>query len=489
MLTIRLPNGIFEYDPSRPLGKPGGFGQVFEGRTAMGQLVAVKQLNVSASDAAHRELRIADELSGRAYQHVIPFIDSGEDAETGRYFVVMPKAEGNLQGAIDKTGQVDPAEAALVLSQIVYGLIEVIELVHRDLKPDNILFFDGKWRIADFGIARFFEEATASNTLKDCLSRYYAAPEQWRGERATHATDVYALGCIGFFLLTGNPPFVTDPCIEHQKQAVPAFTCTDSRLSVLLRTMLRKAPSTRPSLSQVREILDGIVRDAPKSITADAMAVLAESAAQVAEEEQKSEAHHQAKVMVHQERSALAITAFEILKENLERLWGTVHSQISNAVRRDVATAFQIGLGQGYIYVDLSRQNHFDPGLFRQSGWDVICMSHIKVSQQEPMYVWAASLWYMKLPDAVQYRWFETSYFSFRGEQFQPFGTSDFRSADLAAAKVVTNVNIAFGPDHIDDEKEGDFHRRWLWLLAKAAAGQLRHPRSLPITTWPPQFA
>jgi len=74
-----------------------------------------------------------------------------------------------------------------------------------DLKPDNILYHDGKWKIADFGIARFVEEATASNTLKEFLSPWYAAPEQWRLERATHGTDVYALGCIAFCLLTGKP--------------------------------------------------------------------------------------------------------------------------------------------------------------------------------------------------------------------------------------------------------------------------------------------
>ena len=48
---------------------------------------------------------------------------------------------------------------------------------------------------------------------------------------------------------------------------------------------------------------------------------------------------------------------------------------------------------------------------------------------------------------------------------------------------------IAFGPEPIDDEKEDDFHGRWVWLLAKAAAGELRRPRSMPIERWPPQFA
>src|SRR3989338_6870953 len=152
MKTIKLPTGTFEYDPAKPLGRPGGFGQVFAGRTASGDEVAIKKLHVSAADAAHRELRIADELKGRSFDHVIPYIDSGEDADSGDYFVVMVKAEKSRQTAIDRDGPLDTNEAVSVLLQITTGLIEVDELVHRDLKPDNILLHDGKWKIADFGI-------------------------------------------------------------------------------------------------------------------------------------------------------------------------------------------------------------------------------------------------------------------------------------------------------------------------------------------------
>jgi hypothetical protein len=59
----------------------------------------------------------------------------------------------------------------------------------------------------------------------------------------------------------------------------------------------------------------------------------------------------------------------------------------------------------------------------------------------------------------------------------------------MAASNVAGLVNIAFGPHAIDDEKEDDFHHRWIWLLAKAAEGQLGYPRNLPIKEWPPQFA
>src|SRR6266540_2018972 len=99
MTPIKLPTGTFEYDPNRPLGRRGGFGQVFAGLSPNGEDIAVKKLHLSAADAAHRELRIADELRGRSFVHVVPFIDAGEDADTGDYFVVMPKADESLQSA------------------------------------------------------------------------------------------------------------------------------------------------------------------------------------------------------------------------------------------------------------------------------------------------------------------------------------------------------------------------------------------------------
>src|SRR5439155_5804569 len=141
----------FRYDSKKPLGKRGGFGQVFFGLASDGREVAVKKLHVLAADAAHRELSIAGEFKGRTFEHVMPFIDSGEDADTGEYFLVMPRADGSLQEAVERDGGLRPPSAASVLLEMVQGLSEVGEIVHRDLKPDNILCHEGLWKIADFG--------------------------------------------------------------------------------------------------------------------------------------------------------------------------------------------------------------------------------------------------------------------------------------------------------------------------------------------------
>ena len=72
MIEIRLPAGNWFYDPSHLLGPPGGFGFVYLGQSPLGQEVAVKQLRLEADAFAHRELRVADLLSGRQLEHIVP---------------------------------------------------------------------------------------------------------------------------------------------------------------------------------------------------------------------------------------------------------------------------------------------------------------------------------------------------------------------------------------------------------------------------------
>lgn len=486
MKTIKLPTGTFRYDPAKPLGQPGGFGQVFAGETAGGDEVAIKKLHVAAADAAHRELRIADELKGRSFDHVIPFIDSGEDADSGDYFVVMVKAEKSLQTAIDREGALDTNEAVSVLLQITTGLLEVGDLVHRDLKPDNVLLHDGKWKIADFGIARFVEEATATNTLKGCLSPCYAAPEQWRLERATHATDVYALGCAGFCLLTGEPPFTSNPEEQHQKAPLPPFPCTDTRLRALINMMLRKLPETRPVLSRIHGLLTEIVEKPPMGAK-DPLSELVSASAEVAEREQILEAQRQTEEAAKLTRSRLAEAASAIIRDSLERLWGKIHGQVLNAIRirARAQLLFECRLGGSSLTVKRVSTYVIEPGTFAHSGWDVVTSLEASVTQLQDQRVWSSSLWYAKLKGCPEYRWYEVSYYLLEGE-FKVFGCFNLNDADLAAANIMHSVAMAFGPITIDDEKEDEFHGRWIWLLAKASIGQLQPPSSLPIKSWPP---
>jgi len=488
--TIKLPSGAFLYDPTKPLGKPGGFGQVFAGKTSNGEDVAIKKLHISSADAAHRELGIADELKGRSLEFVVPFIDFGEDADSGDYFVVMAKAEQSLQNFIEKKGIVSAEEAASILFQIVKGLNEVEDLVHRDLKPDNVLFHDGKWKIADFGIARFIQAVTSSNTLKEWLSPEYAAPEQWRSERATHATDIYALGCIAFCLLAGNPPFRTNYSEEHQKAPVPQFTCSDSRLRSLISFMLRKMPESRPPLSRVHELLNGIVEKPQIRSQSDSFSALAAAGAKVAEREQQREAEELAALEEQNRRNRLAQHAREILLENIERLWGKIH-HYAPAAKRFQGYQFYVELGDVILQIQIDNTGRAIPTDWeRHSGWDAVTTSYFSFTQRNPNFLWNSSLWYAKLKGKQEYRWYEIGYFSPTAQIPDVVAAPNYRAADDAfiAGRNNSSLVMAYGPLLVDDEAEAEFHSRMVWLLAKGSNGQLSTPLRFPFT-WPPMMS
>lgn len=130
--------------------------------------------------------------------------------------------------------------------------------------------------------------------------------------------------------------------------------------------------------------------------------------------------------------------------------------------------------------------DYVELGSFRHSQWDVVASSVIAVFQSRPKYVWSASLWYGKVRGATEFRWYEVSYWRWSGG-LAPCAAS-IQDADYAASNITHNVSTAFGPVPIDDERENEFHERWILLFSRAASGQLRQPSNMPIQTWPPQF-
>jgi eukaryotic-like serine/threonine-protein kinase len=169
----------------------GGFGRVYEASKDEAGMAVAKL--IPKAPGASREL-LFEELSG--LPNIVPILDFGE-TETD-YVLVMPRAEKSLRQHLDETsGPLATDEATSILLDIVLALaLAALEgnVVHRDLKPENVLLLEDHWCIADFGIARYAEKTTAPDTHKYAWSRAYAAPEQWKLERATAATDVYALG-------------------------------------------------------------------------------------------------------------------------------------------------------------------------------------------------------------------------------------------------------------------------------------------------------
>ncbi len=482
---IRLPRGEWFYDPVRPLGPAGGFGEVFEGRDQAGQPVAVKRLKVTVGEAAHRELKIADELAGKSFGHVLAVFDSGEDSEGGGYFVVMPRAERSLADELRTRRLLPSAEATDILRQIAVGLKEVENLIHRDLKPGNVLYHDGRWKIADFGIARFVEDATSANTVRDFLSAQYAAPEQWTGEHATHATDVYALSCVAYVLLTGEPPFPgPDFRRQHTSENPRALTPADARLRAIFSAGLRKPQSGRPPIDRVIAVLREVsANPAPPTLALAALqsvnAIEAErlsAAAVVAERKRRKNA----------ERNALIATGEDILLVIIDKLKNLAHQHAPEAkIQESNPGKLNIAMGMAQLAIELQGEVPAN-ALFPKAKWKVLAIGQVQVRQGVPPdWSHGATLWYMELPTLPGHRWYEVAYqwnaALARGKPVGPFpiqylqyhGGDIYGRADDAAGPGLRYVEVEFGPTPIDDESAESFLERWLKRLAQAYEGRL----------------
>jgi eukaryotic-like serine/threonine-protein kinase len=487
---IRLPRGVWFYEPLRPLGPKGGFGEVFEGVDQSGNEVAVKRLHVDAAAAAHRELTIADDLAGRTLNHVLPVFDAGQDAETGAYFVVMPRAHGSLSEHIrSRGGRVEEAEAVQILQDIVAGLIEVGDIVHRDLKPANVLMHEGQWKIADFGIARFVADATASNTLKDALTAPFAAPEQWTGEHATNATDVYALGCVAHVLVTGQPPFSgpkqADFQRQHLSETAPALAQSDARLRYIVAAALRKPQSGRPAMRRVATVLAEIsAQPTPVSKPLSALQrVNAIEAERVSEELAKAEVERRKQA----ERDALVNTGTQMLRAIAAEMTSAAkhHAQeakISSGGQELLRLSMGVSGAELVFKLDGAVPSNVN---FSPTDWHPIAIGSITV-QQKIGGEWShgATLWFMRLRDG-EYRWYEVSYKRnpmMEGRQ-PPIGPSGIQvlvggdiygHAAAAAGPGMSHIEIESRPTPIDDENVEGFIERWLGRFAAAYEGKLR---------------
>ncbi len=496
MKQIRLTKGIWQYDPSSPLGKAGGFGTVFAGTSEQYGAVAIKQLHISASDAAHRELRIADELSHRSLDHVIPMLDGGLDAESDFYYVVMARAERSLQDEIKQIGVFTEKGAVSVLRDIAAGLSELRDMVHRDLKPANVLLHDGKWKLADFGIARFVEESTSLQTLKGFLSAQYAAPEQWVDERATPATDIYALGCIAYALVIGRPPFQGPKREDYREQHLhvepPSLETKGSQIRALVASMMRKVPQGRPSIDRVIQLLEGISAEKTKAMQGLGFSELAQAGAGAAEASLRADAKRVATEALERKRFELSNYAFTILGEISETFYKRIQNVVVNAERiddRSQKELLHIRFGDAALQIQKLRQGRAIPqNAFPNSHWDVIVGATIYVAQfGERKYKWGANLWYTNMGQGEDYRWWEVMYMwhpaltSHPSHTNEPFAVDELNDADAAAAMGTNRIAFAAKPRPVDDEDADSFYDRWAKRFAQAYSGRLERPRYLPL--------
>jgi serine/threonine protein kinase len=493
MRRIQLPGGIWGFDQAHQLGPEGGFGAVFAGVGADGNAVAVKRLKVSATDLGHRELAMAGTLMNRELKFVLPVYDAGQDADSDEYFIIMPRADYSLAAYLETVKRCDDATAITILLDIVSGLLEVKDITHRDLKPGNILFHEGTWKLADFGIARFVEEATSPETLKGFLSVQFASPEQLEMKHATSASDVYSLGCVAYMMLEGRPPFngtKEEIKWKHLNESLPPFRIRHlPQLENLVNMMTRKVPESRPTLSRVLTILRNSEKQSISPVQGG-LEALASAGALVAQLENQEQAREATKENEARARRSIANAGIQILVDIAGVL--TEHILEVAPQTRRVSTRSSklllLELGQASLEIMYIDAKPIDQGAFKHSGWDVVLGTSITVQQGKDFeYIWSASLWYRRIKVEDSYRWTEIPYmshpFSKRGRQkYQPFAVLDIEDVDLAATPgMMHGIVQAANPKFIDDEMQEDFVDRWAKLFAAAASGKLRAPDRLPM--------
>jgi tetratricopeptide (TPR) repeat protein/tRNA A-37 threonylcarbamoyl transferase component Bud32/TolB-like protein len=176
--------------------------------------VAIKVLHpeLAASVGHDRFLREIETVAGLTHPHVLPLHDSG-DAD-GLLFFVMPYVKGeNLRQRLEREKQL-PVDEAIQIAQAVAGALDHAHregVVHRDIKPANILLEEGHAVVADFGVARAVSAAGGESVTATGMAvgtPAYMSPEQAAGEEVDERSDLYALGCILYEMLAGEPPLV-----------------------------------------------------------------------------------------------------------------------------------------------------------------------------------------------------------------------------------------------------------------------------------------
>ncbi|MFL5895933.1 MAG: serine/threonine-protein kinase [Thermoleophilaceae bacterium] len=192
----------------------GGMGRVFKATAPDGEAVALKVVKSEMSGDEiflKRFKREADVARRIEHPNVVSVIETG-DHEGVPWAAQRFVSGGSLEERLDKQGTLDLHQVIAIANQVASGLDVIHEngLIHRDLKPGNILVDDhGTPFIADFGLAKDHQnEGTVLTRPGQALgSMDYMAPEQIRGDEVGAPTDVYALACMLFELLTGQPPF------------------------------------------------------------------------------------------------------------------------------------------------------------------------------------------------------------------------------------------------------------------------------------------
>jgi TolB-like protein len=247
------------YAIERELGR-GGMATVYLARDLRhDRPVALKVLHstLSAALGTARFLREIQLTSRLQHPHILPLFDSGEAA--GRLWFTMPYVDaGSLRQRLDREGPL-PLSTALELTRDVASALDHAHrhgIVHRDVKPENILLHGGEAMLADFGVAHALGAAGGERLTETGITigtPWYMSPEQATGDGALDGrSDIYSLGCVLYEMLAGEPPFtgatagaVLARALTQPPPALAAVREVPAAVDALVSRALARAPDDR----------------------------------------------------------------------------------------------------------------------------------------------------------------------------------------------------------------------------------------------------
>ncbi|HEY7233992.1 MAG TPA: serine/threonine-protein kinase [Gemmatimonadaceae bacterium] len=271
-----------QYAVERELGR-GGMGAVFLARDVrLDRFVAIKVLPPHlAADSEVRELFLREaRTAGRlSHPHIVAVFRADELA--GHPFFAMPFIEGeNLAERMSSEGVLPATDAVRFLREVAWALAyaHARGVIHRDVKPENIMIERGSGRaiVTDFGIARVEFGPTLTRDALILGTASYMSPEQIKGEPLDGRSDLYALGVVGFLLLSGRLPFsaetVSSLLDAHVNRPAPALASVAPRVpapiaAVIDRCLAKDRDARYPTGESLADALEKALRISEPALT------------------------------------------------------------------------------------------------------------------------------------------------------------------------------------------------------------------------------
>ena len=472
------------------VGEPlasGGFGQVWSATSDEYEREGALKL-VPKAPGADREHLFVDLKDAR---NVVPIIDNGEYGDN--WVLVMPRAERSLRQHLTASGnQLDVAGALAILRDLCDALVDLerLRVVHRDLKPDNVLELDGKWCLADFGIARYADATTATHTHMLAATPAYAAPERWLVERATSAADVYAVGVMAYEMLSGSLPFAGPSIEQFREQHVhtepPLLRGVPAAIDAVIAECMYKSPRARPTPANLAARL----ARAAETPTSPGLALLQEANRSEVQRvgsvaRQASEARSEAERRQVFGRAAV---------QSFDRISAAIHGALVSAAPAAQAKPGQSGawmliLGGAALSVGpVNRRSDLNQwGGWSAPSFEVVAYSSVNllVGGRGSQYQGRShSLWFGDIQQPEQFGWWETAFMFSphirRSAAQEPFALDPSEEAAKAIWSGMAEYQVAWPFTPLAVGELDEFIGRWASWLASAAQGSLSHPTQMP---------